>query len=52
MTYLWGERERAGGGAEGEGERLSRRLPTEHGARCRAPSHNPETMTRAEIKRA
>ena len=35
------------GGGEAEGE--NPRLPAEHGAQCRAHSHDPEIMTRARI---
>jgi len=28
-----------------ERDRISSRLPAEHGAQCRAPSHDPEIMT-------
>ena len=33
-----------------EGERISSTLPAEHGARCGARSHDPEIVTRTEIK--
>ena len=39
-----------GGRAEGEGERISRRLPAEYRAPQRAQSHGSEIMTQAEIK--
>ena len=38
------------GGAEGEGEKISSRLCTEHGAWHGTRSHNPEIMTWAETK--
>lgn len=44
------ERERDHGEAQGEGERISSRLPAQHKAQLGAQSHNPETLTRAEIK--
>ena len=37
-------------GAEGEGERVSSRLPAEHGAQQGAQSHHTEIMTWAKIK--
>jgi len=33
------------GGAGGEGERISSRLPAERGAQCGAQSHDMEIMT-------
>jgi len=43
----------AGGGAEAQGERISSRLPTEHGALCGAQSQDlrsqPEPKSRAEL---
>ena len=38
------------GGAEGQGEKISSRLPTEYGAQLGARSQDPEIMTRAKIK--
>jgi len=47
FIYLFTERKCAEwGGVKGEErERISGRLPDEHGARCRAQSHDPEIMT-------
>lgn len=42
------ERERAGGGAEGE--RIPNRVPAEHRAWLKAPPHDPEILPWAEIK--
>lgn len=39
-----------GGGADGQGERIPRRLQAELGAQCGARFQDPEIMTRAEIK--
>lgn len=38
------------GGAEGDGERILKRFPMEHGAQCQPQSQNPETMIQAETK--
>ena len=38
------------GGAEGEGKKISSRLPTEYRVGCGTRSYNPETMAPAEIK--
>jgi len=50
--FIWEkERETAqAGGAEGKGERISSRLHTQHGARRRTQSHDPEIMTQTETK--
>ena len=50
FIYLLERKRIQPGGAEGEGERVSSRLPAECRAWCRARSHDPEIMTWAETK--
>ena len=41
----------AGGGAEGEGERISSGLHAECGAQCKPQHHNHEIMTCTKVKK-
>ena len=50
MIYLREREREQAEGTEGEGQRTSSRLRAEHGAPSGSPSHDPEIMTRAEIK--